>query len=109
VKSLPVIARELASRDAEQAISAYIIEAGRDVALGFIDALEDAYEHIGANSAGSSPRWGQELNLAGLRSRKLKRYPYLVFFMVHEDHIDVWRILHAQRDIPAWLQNTEEE
>lgn len=109
MKSLPVIPRELARLDADQAISAYIIEAGRDAALGFIDALEDAYEHIGANSAGSSPRWGHELNLPGLRSRKLKRYPYLVFFMVHEDHVDVWRILHAQRDIPAWLQNTAQQ
>lgn len=28
--------------------------------------------------------------------------------MVHEDHIDAWCILHAQRDIPAWFQNKEE-
>lgn len=44
MKSLPVIAREFARLDAERAISAHIIEAGRDVALGFIDALEDACE-----------------------------------------------------------------
>jgi len=44
-----------------------------------------------------------------LRSRKLKRYPYLVFFMPREDQVDVWRILHAQRDIPSWLQGSEED
>lgn len=109
MKSLPVIPRELARLDAEQAIDHYLVEAGRDVAFGFIDALEAAYAQIGANPAGSSPRWGHELNLPGLRSRKLKRFPYLVFFVAREDHVDVWRILHAQRDIPSWLQDSEED
>lgn len=110
MKSLPVIPRELARLDAEQAIDHYLAEAGRDVAFGFIDALEKAaYAQIGANPSVSTPRWGQELNLPGLRSRKLKRYPYLVFFMAGEDHVDVWRVLHAQRDIPSWLQDSEED
>lgn len=106
MKSLPVIPREQARLDAEQAIYHYLAEAGRDVAFGFIDALEAAYAQIGANPSSSTPRWAQELNLPGLRSRKLKRYPYIVFFMAREDHIDVWRILHAQRDIPSWLQES---
>jgi toxin ParE1/3/4 len=109
VKSLPVIPRELARQDAELAIDHYLGEAGRDAALGFIDALEAAYALIGANPAVGSPRWGHELNLPGLRSSKLARYPYLVFFMVRDDHVDVWRILHAQRDIPSWLQDGESE
>jgi toxin ParE1/3/4 len=46
VKSLPVIPRELARLDAEQAIDHYLAEAGRDVAFGFIDALEAAYAQI---------------------------------------------------------------
>jgi len=33
----------------------------------------------------------------------LARYPYLVFYVEHADHIDVWRVLDARRDIPAWL------
>jgi toxin ParE1/3/4 len=33
----------------------------------------------------------------------LTRYPYLLFFMERDDHIDVWRVLHGKRDIPAWL------
>jgi toxin ParE1/3/4 len=108
VKSLPVIPRELARQDAEKAIDFYLSEAGPDVALGFIDALETAYRQIGDNPAGSSPRWGHDLNLPGLRSQKLKRFPYLVFFMERADHVDVWRILHAERDIPSWLQGGEE-
>lgn len=50
-----------------------------------------------------SPRYAHALNIPGLRCWPLTRYPYLVFFMEREDHIDVWRVLHGQRDIPAWL------
>jgi toxin ParE1/3/4 len=109
VKALPVVPRELARQDAEQAVDHYLAEAGPDVAFGFIDALEAAYAQIAEIPEGGSPRWGHELNLPGLRNRKLKRFPYLVFFMARDDHVDVWRILHAQRDIPSWLQDGESE
>ena len=38
-----VVPRELARRDVEAAIDFYISEAGPDIALGFIDALQSAY------------------------------------------------------------------
>jgi toxin ParE1/3/4 len=109
VKALPVVPRELARQDAEQAVDHYLAEGGPDVAFGFIDALEAAYAQIAENPEGGSPRWGHELNLPGLRSRKLKRFPYLVFFLARDDHVDVWRILHTKRDIPSWLQDGESE
>jgi toxin ParE1/3/4 len=43
----------------------------------------------------------------GLRSRRLIGFPYLAFYVERDDCIEVWRVLHAQRDIPAWLQNPE--
>jgi len=33
----------------------------------------------------------------------LKRRLYLVFYVERDDHIDVWRVLNAARDIPAWV------
>jgi toxin ParE1/3/4 len=42
--------------------------------------------------------------LPGLQSWPLTRYPHLVFYVERPDHIDVWRVLHGQRDIPAWMQ-----
>ena len=83
-RSVSVIPRELARLDAEQAIDHYLAEAGRDVAFGFIDALEATYAQIGANPSGSTPRWGQELNLPGLRSQKLKRYGDVAVAIVSE-------------------------
>ena len=51
--------------------------------------------------ATGSPLYGHALGLPGLRSRRLKRYPYLIFQIDRDDHMDVWRVVHAQRDIPA--------
>ena len=103
----PILPRALARRDAEAAVDHYSREAGRDVALGFVDALKVAYKAIADQPAAGSPRYAHELALPGLRTRPLKRYPYLVFYIEHEEHIDVWRVLHAQRDIPAWMREPE--
>ena len=104
MKPLPVIPRKLAHRDAEDAIGHYLEEGADEAALGFIDALERAFMQIGRHPESGSARYAHELNLPGLRSWPLKRYPYLVFYVTQDAHIDVWRILHARRDIPNWMQ-----
>ncbi len=101
----PIIPRELASRDVEEAVDYYLGEGGEQVALGFVEALERAYCHIASQPASGSPRYAHELNLPGLRFWPLQRYPYLVFYVELADHIDIWRVLHGQRDIPAWLHD----
>ena len=98
-----VILRAAAQQDVDDAVAHYLEEAGTDVALGFIDALEGALRHIARNPASGSPRYGHELNLDGLRSWALKSYPQIVFYMEGSGHIDVWRALHGRRDIPAWM------
>jgi len=107
VKAKPVVPREQANRDVDEIIDHYLDEQAELAAIGFIDALEQAYLHIGRHPASCSPRYGHELNLPGLRSWALKRYPHLVFYVERSDHIDVWRVLHGQRDIPAWMQEPD--
>lgn len=99
----PIVPRALAQSDVEGAIDYYVREAGTGIALRFIDAIGEAYRTIGLRPAAGSPRRGHELNLPGLRSRTVRRFPYLIFYVERPDHIDVWRVLHAQRDIAAWL------
>ena len=36
-------------------------------------------------------------------------FPFLVFHVEREGEIDVWRVLHGARDIPAWMQPPPEE
>jgi len=45
------------------------------------------------------------LNLPGLRFWRCKRFPYLVFYVETDDQINIWRVLHGSRDIPAWLSD----
>lgn len=103
MRSKPVIPRELANRDVDEAVNHYLSEGADRAALGFIEALEQAYAHIGRYPAGGSPRYAHDLNLPGLRFWPLQRYPHLVFYIEYTDHVDVWRVLHGQRDIPAWM------
>lgn len=104
MKAKPVVPRERAHRDVEDAVAHYLAEGAETAALGFIDALEDAYRLIGRHPATGSPRYAHELNLPGLRSWPLTRYPYLFFYVERSDHVEVWRVLRGQRDIPAWMQ-----
>ncbi|RUP29244.1 MAG: type II toxin-antitoxin system RelE/ParE family toxin [Curvibacter sp.] len=96
-----IIARKQAQRDIHDTVTYYLDEAGQEVALGFIEALKKAYDHISRHPGTGSPRYAHELRLPGLRAWPLTRYPYLVFYRDETDHIDVWRVLHRQRDIPA--------
>ncbi|PJR09695.1 type II toxin-antitoxin system RelE/ParE family toxin [Sinorhizobium meliloti] len=99
-----IVPRALARSDVEAAVDCYAREAGSEVALGFIDALEDAYDLIASHPEAGSLRYAYELGLPDLRSVPLKRYPYLVFYRDQPDHVDVWRVLHAKRDIPQGMQ-----
>jgi toxin ParE1/3/4 len=101
VKAKPVIPRSQADRDVDGAIAYYLEQRAVDAALGFIDALERAYGDIGRHPAAGSPRYAHELNLPDLRFWLVPGYPYVVFYVECDDHVDVWRVLHAQRDVPS--------
>ncbi len=99
----PVVLRERAEADIDETAAHYLAEGGADLVLRFIDALETAMDHIGRHPATGSPPYAAELDLRGLRFWRLKRFPYLIFYVERESDVDVWRLLHGQRDIPAWL------
>lgn len=108
MQAKPVVPREQAHRDVEDAIAWYLAEDAESAALGLVDALAEAYAHIARHPASGSPRYAHELNLPGLRSWPLLRYPYLLFYVEHPERVDVWRVLHAQRDVPSWMRESEE-
>ena len=99
----PVVLRDRARRDINEAVEHYLAEAGPVVALAFIDALEDTCRPVGDWPARGSLRYADELDIPGLRFQSARRIPYLVFYIEREAEIDVWRVLHARRDIPAWM------
>ncbi|SEH12939.1 toxin ParE1/3/4 [Sphingopyxis sp. YR583] len=99
----PLVLRAVAEQDTDAAISHYRNEGGADVALAFVMALEKLYSRISSDPGIGSPRYAHELDLPALRHKLLRPFPWAIFYMEQEDHIDVWRILHTHRDIPEWL------
>ena len=103
----PVIPRERANRDVDDAIAYYLKEHAGQAALGLVKALEDAYAFLSRHPGAGASRYAYELDIPGLRSWPLRRFPYLIFYMEQADHIDVWRVLHGRRDIPALMREPE--
>ena len=99
----PVVLRDRARLDVDEAVEHYLAEAGTAVALDFVDALEDVFRRIGEQPVGGSPRYAHELEIPGLRFRVAGKFPYLVFYVEREEEVDVWRVLHGARDIRAGM------
>lgn len=100
--------REAALADVEAAVRWYAENAGASTADAFLDALDGAYAHIARHAATGSPRWAHALNVEGLRSWGLDRFPHLVFYVEREDRVEVWRVLHKARDISASLRGPDD-
>mgnify|MGYP003441065019 FL=1 len=100
----PLVRRKCADLDVQEAVDYYLLNAPEHV-LTFVDDLEKAYRHIQRQPGTGSPRYAHELNLPGLRFWGCKRFPYLVFYFESNEQIDIWRVLHGSRDIPAWLSD----
>ena len=109
MSSKPVVLREQARRDIDRAVEHYLAEASPAVALAFLDAVEAAHRLIGEQPAAGSPRYAHELDLPGLRVRLVRDFPYVIFYVEQTSEVDVWRVLHGARDVPAWLQEPPDD
>lgn len=102
-----IFRRRRANDDIETAIAYYLGEAGSKVASDFINQLEKALNNISRQPTAGSPRYGHELRIRGLRQWPMRRFPYLIFYLVKDGRIEVLRILHSTIDIPSWLDDDE--
>ena len=46
-----------------------------------------------------SPRPEHDLDFEGVRAWSLRRFPHQIYYNVHDDHVELWRILHPRLDI----------
>lgn len=100
----PAIRSALAETDILAALAFYLEEA-IEVAATFLDQLEHATRHIESHPASGSPRYAHELNIPKLRYWRLRGFPYAMFYIELEDHLDVIRCVHLSRNIPVYLQD----
>ena len=103
----PVVPRVLAEDDLARARDHYLATAGVDVAVDFLHDFDRAVAHISRFPETGSPKYGYEPSLAGVRFWPLKVFPFLIFYIEAEHHIDVWRVLHGSRDIAAALHDPD--
>lgn len=96
----PVELRPRAERQIEEAIDHYLTEAGVDVANQFALDLELVFALIAKHPLIGSRDWSVELGIEGVRSCSTQTFPYVVFYLVDSDLIDVIAVLHARSDIP---------
>lgn len=95
--------RDRANQDIREAARYYQDHAGDATALRFADAVDAALLHIATFPGAGSPRYEFEFGLDGLRGWPLRGFPYLAFYVEGPDQIEVWRVLHAERDLTAEL------
>ncbi len=93
--------RSAAAADIDDAIAYLGRDAGGAVTVAFIDALENAINHITRSPNAGSLRFAFELGIPELRAWGLRRFPYVIFYVPLGDRIDIWRVLHTRRDLPG--------
>lgn len=107
VANKPIRLRTLAAADLEDAASYYRDNADEQTALDFIDEAQAAFGLISSGPGVGSLRYSYDLDIPGLRAFPIKRFDHAVFYVEADDVVDVWRILHTRRDIPATLEPPE--
>jgi toxin ParE1/3/4 len=93
------IPHRFAVKDEEEIVQYYEQTSSELTALDFINALDQAFSQLGRYPQMGSPRPEYDLELDGIRSWSLKRFPHLIYYEIQDDHIELWRILHSKRDI----------
>lgn len=101
----PIHFRDFATLDLDTAAGHYLVEGGAATATRFVDAVEAAAQRVSKNPRLGSPRLAYELSVPDLRVMPVGKFPYLLFYVEYENSVDVWRLLHTSRDVPASLQD----
>ena len=86
--------------DALDAVDYYRENAGTPIAESFSLAIDEALEQVGQHPNIGSPRTAIELDIEGIKSWSLKRFPHQIYYKVFIDHIELCRVLHPKLGIP---------
>jgi toxin ParE1/3/4 len=105
-----IVPRRHAIADVHDIICYYREHAGTATGENFAIEIDEAYARLSKHPNIGSPRPAYDLEMEGLKSWALKRFPHQIYYNVHDDHVELWRILHPRRDITQamlddrWLQ-----
>ncbi len=100
---LPAIVTPNAQADVLAALDHYLEDGGATVAARFVASLQQAYALLGRQPGLGSLRYATLAGIPSLRAWPLRPWPYLVFYLPQERQLDILRVLHTARDLPATL------
>lgn len=98
----PLLVRPLATADVDKAV-AYLATQSLPAAIGFLDAVEQAFALLAERPEMGSSRHVHLLPALHPRMWPITGYPYLVFYVERERAVEVIRVLHSRRDMPSVL------
>jgi len=93
--SLPVVLRPKASWDAEEARD-YFESQQAGLGQTFLDRLNESLTRVGAMPEMYGTVW------RNVRARRLRQFPYVVYYRVHNDRVEVLAVMHGRRNASAW-------
>lgn len=99
----PATLRPQARRDREAEVRYYRGQAGSKVAVRLVSATNAALDQIELEPGIGSPVLGKILDIPGLRTWRVKKFPLLWCYFERADHLDVVRLLGQRQDIAAIL------
>ena len=97
----PIVPRERADRDVDEAIAYYAKEAPH-VVDDLIDSFESSYNAIGDAPQTGSPRYATSLDIPGLRFMLLEQFPYAIFYEYVGSIVTVSSVFHTSLDPAKW-------
>lgn len=101
---MSVAKRPQARIDLDDIAAHLTVNAGVDVALRFLEAVETVLEHIDAMPESGAPFECEDPRLSGIRHISVRGFRnHYVFYFVRPAGIDLVRVLHAKRDLSSIL------
>jgi toxin ParE1/3/4 len=98
-----VLLRQQVELEIDAGFRHYLKEAGGKVAGDFLDQISAALAHLDAFPQSGSPQYRHLFHDIDLRFWMLRRFPYVIFYVVRDDYVDVIAMLHQHADIPSIL------
>jgi plasmid stabilization system protein ParE len=89
-----------ADRDVEAAATWYEYERS-GLGLEFLDEVRSAYDRV-VNSP-----FGYQVLRFGVRRALVRRFPYIVYFIIEDNVVEVIAVLHTSRNPAEWQRRRE--
>ena len=100
--------RRQAIADVHDITCYYREHAGILVSENFAIEIDEAYARLSQHPNIGSLRPAYDLEIEGVRSWALNRFPHRIFYDVRDDHVELWRILPPRRDLTQSMLSTEQ-